>query len=155
MLWAVSHVARELHEDVRNLGVVAAQNFSVDDAARRVVVDARNERRRRYRHRRDELIGEWIDGERVLRVLRETLVEAHVEQSSLVHQRRAGNHDRGVRIARLVLARIGPLPGPTGFQRHNNSGQYIADGRLTFIKYLSGEQRVVVNSSWGPVLSGK
>ncbi len=41
-------------------------------------------------------------------------------------------------------------PGPTGFQRHNNSGQYIADGRLTFIKYLSNEQRVVVNSSWGP-----
>ncbi|GBD95732.1 MAG TPA: hypothetical protein ENG83_04410 [Nitrospirae bacterium] len=41
--------------------------------------------------------------------------------------------------------------GPTGFQRHDKAGRYIADRRLSFIKYLGAEKRVFINSSWGPV----
>lgn len=41
--------------------------------------------------------------------------------------------------------------GPTGFQRHDKAGRYIADRRLSFIKYLPSEKRVLINSSWGPV----
>jgi len=41
--------------------------------------------------------------------------------------------------------------GPTGFQRHDRAGRYAYDRRLTFLQYLPAEQRLVVNSSSGPV----
>jgi hypothetical protein len=41
--------------------------------------------------------------------------------------------------------------GPTGFQRHDKAGRYVSDRRLTFMKYLPSEQRVLINSTWGPV----
>jgi hypothetical protein len=46
---------------------------------------------------------------------------------------------------------VGVLPaGPSGFQRHDRAGRYLADGRLSFLRYLAGEQRLDVNRRWGP-----
>jgi hypothetical protein len=41
--------------------------------------------------------------------------------------------------------------GPTGFQRHDRTGRFVADRRLTFLQYPPAEQRVLVNSSPGPL----
>jgi len=41
--------------------------------------------------------------------------------------------------------------GPTGFQRRDKTGQTIADRRINFLKYLSTEQRVLINSGLGPL----
>jgi len=41
--------------------------------------------------------------------------------------------------------------GPTGFQRHDRAGRYLADRRLSFLRYLPAENRVQVNTSWGPI----
>ncbi|MBO1330814.1 hypothetical protein [Streptomyces sp. VRA16 Mangrove soil] len=41
--------------------------------------------------------------------------------------------------------------GPSGFQRHDRNGREITDRRLTYLRYLQGEQRVETNSGWGPV----
>jgi hypothetical protein len=45
---------------------------------------------------------------------------------------------------------VGP-GGPTGFQRHDRAGRYMADRRVTFLQHLPAEQRVIVNSSNGPM----
>jgi hypothetical protein len=41
--------------------------------------------------------------------------------------------------------------GLSGFQRHDRAGRYIADRRLSFQRYFPAENRVEINSSWGPV----
>jgi hypothetical protein len=41
--------------------------------------------------------------------------------------------------------------GPSGFQRHDRAGRYLEDGRVAFLRYVAGERRVEVNTSWGPV----
>ncbi|MCX7109182.1 MAG: hypothetical protein WCI11_01165 [Candidatus Methylumidiphilus sp.] len=41
--------------------------------------------------------------------------------------------------------------GPSGFQRHDKAGRYMADRRITYLKYLAAEQRVITGSGWGPV----
>jgi hypothetical protein len=45
---------------------------------------------------------------------------------------------------------ISPI-GPTGFQRHDKAGRYIADRRIAFLRYIQAEKRMEVNSRWGPV----
>jgi hypothetical protein len=66
-------------------------------------------------------------------------------------------------FARFKLRRTGNAPttlwfgvvvspaGPTGFQRHDRAGRYAADRRLTFMQYLPAEQRLLINSSNGPL----
>ncbi|MEV3859046.1 hypothetical protein AB0J38_32615 [Streptomyces sp. NPDC050095] len=49
----------------------------------------------------------------------------------------------------LLCAALMPA-GPSGFQRHDRNGREITDRRLTFLRYLQGEQRVETNSGWGP-----
>lgn len=44
---------------------------------------------------------------------------------------------------------VSPM-GPTGFQRHDSAGRFLADRRLTFLRYIASERRVEVNASWGP-----
>jgi len=41
--------------------------------------------------------------------------------------------------------------GPTGFQRSDRQGQTVADRRINFLQYVAAEQRVLINSGWGPV----
>ncbi len=41
--------------------------------------------------------------------------------------------------------------GPSGFQRHDRAGRYIADRRITFLRYIQAESRAEVNAGWGPV----
>ncbi|MHC4859434.1 MAG: hypothetical protein ACYTDY_05015, partial [Planctomycetota bacterium] len=36
--------------------------------------------------------------------------------------------------------------GPTGFQRHDKAGRYVSDRRLSHLRYLPDERRLVVNS---------
>jgi hypothetical protein len=40
--------------------------------------------------------------------------------------------------------------GPTGFQRHDRAGRFLSDRRLTVLRFIPGERRVEVNSTWGP-----
>ena len=44
---------------------------------------------------------------------------------------------------------VSPM-GPTGFQRHDRAGRFLADRRLTFLRYIAADQRVEVNATWGP-----
>ena len=74
-----------------------------------------------------------------------------------------GVDERSVVLARLKARLLGSTPanawlcvsvspiGPSGFQRHDRAGRYIADRRLTFERYFPAEHRVEINSSWGPV----
>jgi hypothetical protein len=41
--------------------------------------------------------------------------------------------------------------GPSGFQRHDRAGRYLADGRVSFLRYLPATQRIEVNRRWGPI----
>lgn len=47
---------------------------------------------------------------------------------------------------------LGVVPtGPTGFQRHDHAGRYVADRRVTYLRYLSDEQRIITGAGWGPI----
>jgi hypothetical protein len=47
---------------------------------------------------------------------------------------------------------VGVLPmGPSGFQRHDRAGRYLADGRVSLLRYLPATQRIEVNRRWGPI----
>ena len=41
--------------------------------------------------------------------------------------------------------------GPTGFQRHDKAGRYIADKRLGLLNYSAGDKLVEINGKWGPI----
>src|SRR5262249_17042953 len=41
--------------------------------------------------------------------------------------------------------------GPTGFQRHDKAGRYIADKRISLLSYSAADKLVEVNSKWGPI----
>jgi hypothetical protein len=74
-----------------------------------------------------------------------------------------GPRQRSVAVARLGLTAeeegahegwlcLAVVPaGPSGFQRHDRAGRYLANGALGSIRYLSTEQRVEVNGDWGPL----
>jgi len=74
-----------------------------------------------------------------------------------------GADQKSLVLARTQVRLRGPTParawlciavspaGPTGFQRHDNAGRYLADRRLTYLRYDPAQQWLQVNSSWGPV----
>ncbi|MGH8904709.1 MAG: hypothetical protein ACRDYA_24265 [Egibacteraceae bacterium] len=75
-----------------------------------------------------------------------------------------GDQQRDIVLNRLTVRPSGPQPrdcwlcvavlpvGPSGFQRHDRAGRYMADGRVSYLQYLPGnEQLVQVNTTWGPV----
>lgn len=74
-----------------------------------------------------------------------------------------GPDQRSVLLARTNARLSGSTPanawlcialspaGPTGFQRHDKAGRYISDRRLSYIRYIQSERRVLINSTWGPV----
>lgn len=74
-----------------------------------------------------------------------------------------GDRQRDIVLARFSVRASGPAPqacwlclavlpaGPSGFQRHDRAGRYLADGRLSYLRYLLNEDRVQVNTAWGPV----
>ena len=41
--------------------------------------------------------------------------------------------------------------GPTGFQRSDREGRTVADRRINYLAYAAAENRVLINSTWGPV----
>jgi len=41
--------------------------------------------------------------------------------------------------------------GPSGFQRRDRAGRYVADRRISFLRYVPTDQRLEVNTTWGPV----
>lgn len=53
--------------------------------------------------------------------------------------------------AALMFGVVVSPTGPTGFQRHDRAGRYSADRRLTFLQYRPAEQRLLINSSNGPL----
>jgi len=53
--------------------------------------------------------------------------------------------------AALMFGVVISPAGPTGFKRHDRAGRYNADRRLTFLQYLPSEQRLLINSSNGPI----
>jgi hypothetical protein len=70
-------------------------------------------------------------------------------QRSLVLHRLAVRAEDGPRRGWLCLAL---LPwGPSSFQRHDRAGQYVEDRQLAFVRYRADENRVEVNTSWGPI----
>lgn len=73
-----------------------------------------------------------------------------VDQKSLVLVRFKVRLTQGAATAAGLGIALSPA-GPTGFQRHDRAGRYIYDRRLTFVQYLPAEQRVLVNSSFGPI----
>lgn len=72
------------------------------------------------------------------------------DQRSIVLVRFAGRLTGSVPAKAWLCVSISPT-GPSGFQRHDKAGRYMADRRLTFLRYLQAENRVEVNSGWGPV----
>ncbi len=74
-----------------------------------------------------------------------------------------GGDQKSIVLARINARLSGSTPasawlcisisptGPTGFQRHDSAGRYVNDRRISFMKYLQSEKRVLINSTWGPV----
>ena len=86
-----------------------------------------------------------------------------IEVNEKVIATTVGVDQRSVVVVRLKASLSGSNPvsawlclsvsaiGLSGFQRHDRAGRYIADRRLSFQRYLPAEQRVEINSSWGPI----
>jgi hypothetical protein len=74
-----------------------------------------------------------------------------------------GDRQRSITLVRLRAHADAPMTrplwlcaslvpaGPTGFQRRDRAGRYREDRRITFLRFLPAEQRVEVNTAWGPV----
>jgi len=74
-----------------------------------------------------------------------------------------GVDQRSLILARFTAELTGAAPtdlwlclalvpaGPTGFQRHDRAGRYLNDRRISYLRYLPAEQRVITGSGWGPV----
>ncbi|MBW4692876.1 MAG: hypothetical protein KME27_14060 [Lyngbya sp. HA4199-MV5] len=57
----------------------------------------------------------------------------------------------GISAARAWLCvAVTPL-GVTGFERHDKAGRLSSDKRISFLRYVQSEQRVEINSRWGPL----
>lgn len=72
------------------------------------------------------------------------------DQRSVVLARFVGRLKGTASTKAWLCVSISPV-GPSGFQRHDKAGRYLSDRRLTFLRYVKTENRVEVNSSWGPV----
>lgn len=69
---------------------------------------------------------------------------------------------RGFVLVRLSMTSTRPGPanvwlcasvnpaGPTGFQRHDRAGRFLAARRLNTLRYIPAERRIEVNATWGP-----
>jgi hypothetical protein len=89
----------------------------------------------------------------------------NLEVQETVFATTIGQDQRTAVFARMNLRRTGNAPaglwfgisispqGPTGFKRHDRAGRFFADRRLTFMQYLPAEQRVLINTSNGPLFS--
>lgn len=55
----------------------------------------------------------------------------------------------GAPVEAWLCVSVSPM-GPTGFQRHDSAGRFLADRRLTLLRYIALERRVEVNATWGP-----
>lgn len=74
-----------------------------------------------------------------------------------------GPDQRSLVLMRFTASRLNPVTkplwfcigivhtGPTGFQRHDRAGRYLEDRRLTYIRYLAAENRVITGAGWGPI----
>lgn len=90
----------------------------------------------------------------------ESALDIEVQQKVLATT--VGSDQRSVVLARFAARLTGAAPvgawlcllvspfGPTGFQRRVKGGQDIVDRRVTWMRYLQGEQRVLINATWGP-----
>lgn len=72
------------------------------------------------------------------------------DQKVAVFARFKLRHTQAVPVS-LLVGLVVSAAGPTGFQRHDRAGRYFYDRRLTFLQYLPAEQRLLVNSSDGPL----
>jgi hypothetical protein len=88
-----------------------------------------------------------------LEVVQKTLATTvGLRQRSVVLNRLRVRATGAVATGGWLCAAVLPA-GPSGFQRHDRAGRYLTDGRVSFLRYLTDpeEQRVEVNTSWGPI----
>src|SRR5512135_2811394 len=72
-----------------------------------------------------------------------------IRQRDVVLDRLSVIADGGPRRGWLCLA---VLPsGPSSFQRHDRAGRYLPDRQISFLRYNQAENRVEVNTGWGPI----
>jgi hypothetical protein len=72
-----------------------------------------------------------------------------VDQRSVVLMRLQVHLEDAASFRGWLCVAVSPI-GPTGFQRRDKAGRYLADRRITRLAYLPGEARVEVNTAWGP-----
>lgn len=70
-------------------------------------------------------------------------------QRDVVLHRLSVSADGGPRRGWLCLA-VMPS-GPSSFQRHDRAGRYVPDRQISFLRYNKAEQRIEVNTGWGPI----
>jgi hypothetical protein len=73
-----------------------------------------------------------------------------IDQRSLVLLRTTARLSGPGPVSTWLCISISPA-GPTGFQRRDQAGRYRDDRRLSFMRYLPADKRVLINSAWGPV----
>jgi hypothetical protein len=72
------------------------------------------------------------------------------DQRSIVLQRLRLTASPGTPRQGWLCLAVSPV-GPSGFQRHDKAGRYLQDGRVTFLRYRTGERQLEVNAGRGPV----
>ncbi len=73
-----------------------------------------------------------------------------VDQKSVVLVRIVARLSGSTPATAWLCVSVNPT-GPTGFQRHDKAGRYIADRRVNYMKYWAAEKLVQVNNAWGPI----
>jgi hypothetical protein len=73
-----------------------------------------------------------------------------LRQRTLVLNRLVVRAADGQPVSGWLCVAVTPA-GPSGFQRHDRAGRYQADRRINFIRYLAAEQRIEINTGWGPI----
>lgn len=72
-----------------------------------------------------------------------------VRQRDVVLNRMSVTADGGPRRGWLCLAIV--PSGPSSFQRHDRAGRYVPDRQISFLRYNKIDNRVEVNTGWGPI----
>jgi hypothetical protein len=73
-----------------------------------------------------------------------------LRQRTLVLNRLVVRAAAGQLVSGWLCVAVTPA-GPSGFQRHDRAGRYQADRRINFLRYLTAEQRIEINTGWGPI----